>query len=929
MHRNISPLKITKIHGDKHGVIAVLFLFVVGFIFAALSLSMQTGQIIERRIKTDQTSDSAVYAFASKSAQGLNFIAANNLAIAGASHMAGALHLAADWGILFTVLFKAQSGVAGASPNLTDQEAEDKFQFMYDILKPIAKVYFRSATGLTRLNSVIKNSFPYLGMADAIGTGGASAPSAVIIPFGAPRGSQPGNAAEVQGSFMTKIKDNLKNSVASLIPNYDGLRRINSDETFCLAYQAGSLALSDKQHDYDKWIKEASFGPLQAIGDIVGTIASMAVKIGMIGNLVGIRVGFAGCGFGESGPVIGGSTSLDKLLIANLLQAILVGPLSGRPVEITMPEANGTIQPKKTAIELADDLDLKYQPYCQPPSVGQWATKAPLKTPLDPLRGMCIHPKRTANAHIYDQNNSSFSSGVPRSGPPTSHQIILRDYDVACLGTILFRWEGFAGLKEKENPADPTKPLTFDAKESHPDIALGDRDSDLCPSFEANIPHGKSPITYPEISPYNPGFPVPKQDFKSYLNLSRGTPFIAPIKAGLISTDGQNPSHWRGADPRPGAFSKILDALNCAMKMPQACPFSDASGGYFMSSQNKGGTGLKYIFRPVLNKLNWICPASAAGDGTGANIRENLQFESASDPSRWLNSFVKSGAPGLSGGGGSFVSLFIEAQSWHNDRVEQTVKDMTCQDFEAYDAGFPMTPPKPPLTAQNTTSNDYCTSGAHLCWQNAMQKKMGDTLKQGGLSFLVPGPTSQSQGETPLEASLHYAVLTINPLRTDNKTDIVARNDGTPLAHCPPNMGVSAKLDASTTVEVCDIQPVVGFISRIVTDDQGSKTDMQGGDQFGGGDVNLASGGALNATTSFGGGTIGTSGFMAISQASVIYETTQFGDPYRPASPPSTQAPPSKSKNYQMFWPSWRPAIEASRVMTHLLPDVIAKLVED
>ena len=70
---------------------------------------------------------------------------------------------------------------------------------------------------------------------------------------------------------------------------------------------------------------------------------------------------------------------------------------------------------------------------------------------------------------------------------------------------------------------------------------------------------------------------------------------------------------------------------------------------------------------------------------------------------------------------------------------------------------------------------------------------------------------------------------------------------------------------------------------------------------------------------------------MAITQSSVTYEDTAVGPEYRPAAASSdpNAIKPSPGKNYQMFWPSWKPNLEPSRVMSRILPETLSPLVED
>lgn len=915
---------------QKQGVIAVLFLFVVGFIFAAISLSMQTGQIVERRILTDQAADSASYAFASKSAQGLNFISANNLAIAGVSHMAGVMHLAADWGILIKALFRAKSVFSKGSPKMTKAD-EDSYQQVYNIVAPIVRLYFRAGTGLTRMNKVIRTSFPYLGLVDAIGTGAANAPSAVIIPFGAPTSQDIQPAGK---SFMQRAKNALKKVITSTLPNYRGLNLINSDEAFCLAYYTAEKALGGDHNEIDNWLTGAAFGPFEAIGKVISLVIDMFGKIGIIGNFVGLKVGFSGCGFGETGKGISTQGSVDKALISNLILAILTGPMSGRPYKFPLEGGEAIVHPKKNADELAKELNDEYNTDCKAVSkgvVGQWRYNSVsakpwfIETPVNPMQGMCVYPKssdpkKTQKKYVRFDKNFSSGTAISPGENPSDNFDFLADYEVACYGTILFKWEVYSGPKGDTLPTIPydenNPPPPVPAPESNTRVPKDDHKSDICPRFNAA---DSRLLDYPQPAEVPFGAPIVfnPASFKSFVNMSRSKPFLEPVINGLTVTDiTKSPARWRGDDPRPGAFAEISEYLSCATG--GHCPFddNDGQGGYF-----KNVKGVK--FYPKLDKMNWMCPISKKGDGSADNLRRIMKFDDPHDHSRWIHTVVYS----ESGGSNpttipSYVSRYIKIQEWHNKRVDELVNSMDCPNYELF-ASEDRANPSASNVKSESNSNDYCNANSHMCWQVAMQKVMGAALKKGQLSFMIPGPTTGVVKETPLEQSLHYAVVVINPLRVDNKTDIIGRNDGTALAHCPPNMQVEAKLEDNTTVEVCDIQPVVGYISRVISNNN-TQQSLKSGENFGGGDVNLASGGAIKVAET---DTFATNGFMAISQSSVRYEDTAGASPYTPA--PDKHLPPSMEKTYQMFWPSWKPVIEPSRVMTKLLPDSIAPLLED
>ncbi len=133
-------------------------------------------------------------------------------------------------------------------------------------------------------------------------------------------------------------------------------------------------------------------------------------------------------------------------------------------------------------------------------------------------------------------------------------------------------------------------------------------------------------------------------------------------------------------------------------------------------------------------------------------------------------------------------------------------------------------------------------------------------------------------------------------------------------------MDVKVQLENGGEVQVCDVQPVIGMISNMIKDDQGHDQALDANESLGFGNANLASGGGIEVGNS---GAVGLSGFMAISQAGVSFVKAP-DDPtlFDPASP-------SLAKTYQLFWPSWRPKVLPSRIMSRMLPSAVAPLVED
>ena len=514
--------------------------------------------------------------------------------------------------------------------------------------------------------------------------------------------------------------------------------------------------------------------------------------------------------------------------------------------------------------------------------------------------------------------NGNFQAGseLKPGEMPADDSIFLRDYDVACHGTILFKWEAYSGLAGYIENGDIEHPKYYPAP--LPKENPSDQEHDLCNQFVANQlpdkPNGGVFKYYPlqpeidTINSPNRFITDAPAAYRSFVNLSRGHSFLAPILNGLVLKKfGVPPEKWRGEDPPKDSFQELIVMRNCAAGMHELCPFNDASGHYF---KNENGD----TFYPKLDTLNWLCPA-AGTDPKAQNIRKTMQFDNPDDNSRWAHA-----ATNEDGHGWVNNNRYKDIQRWHNSRIDQLADAMHCEDYVRYKSAKPL---KDTANAPHSTgdSHDYCDPNAHMCWQSGLQHMLSDNLKKGDLTFFIPNQLPGSA--TSLDSSLHYAVLTMNALRVDNNKDILGGDPALP--HCPKNMVVDATLEDQTPVKVCDVQPVIGFISRVITGSDGQKKALASTEQFGGGDTNLASGGGISTVEQ---NRFGTSGFLAIAQSGVQYENSNL-DPYQPgklSSPPPVNA---ALGSYRMFWPSWKPVLEPSRVLGNILPQAISPLVED
>jgi hypothetical protein len=893
---------------SRSGVVAVLFLIVVAFIFGAISLSMQTGQIIERRISADQAADSAVVAFASKSSQGLNYISANNLAIAGAAHMVGALHLSADWLTAFSLIWKAKPICQGG----TAFKPEDYQQF-YEYFRPISKLYFKSAVGLTTLNGVIKVIFPYLGMLDAIRTGAANSPSTLIFPFGAP---SPQASSATTTTFKQTVSSSLKNAIHTMLPNYQGLTRMNSDETFCISYRASKT--NAERDNADEWMKELGAGSsntaAQIISQIAGVLGKFTALLGFLDGLHAFQIGFSGCGFGKEGPVKGGGGQQQQVAIASMLMEILRGPISGRTASFSNPNSplieasNIIVQPPKDATSLKAELGAlpALVSACDPnnPRKG-WkigdnnlpvAEANGQNGDLETGNGVCLVADTTPKkryAHGIFSNGQQIHPGES----PTNRDLV--GYRPVCFGEYLFDWKSYSGIKYRKSSTDPASKAVqpIDAPANYSDPV--DREKDICPEFEARV---DKPNLYPQ--PERSAHETLTNYRNTFVGLNRtNNSFLEPILARysqpLPQVMAELPAQFPGRSPviRDTAFEMINAYLKCASK-PDKCPWPN------LGFKNTNGV----FFMPNVNKLNWLCPIGDAVT-TEEILRKAWQF-STFDSLTWSGNKK-------------------HIQDWHNGRVETIISNMNCAAWRAFNGAPLQDPPATTTSTISTTSSgsaqshNYCTTSSHMCWQKAMQDSGNtpgkDTLGKGNMSFLIPKMPS-SAGASQFEQSLHYAVLTFTPLRTDQMGDI--NGGGGSLPHCPNNMEINATLgDGVTTVPVCDIVPVIGMLNRTVTDATGAATGLDPNAQIStkGVDMNLASGGMMKVGNDL---LFGRPGFIAIAQAGVKFKDNSDGAPAK-------AIPAPISNNYKLFWPSWYPAIEPSRVMSNIMPAAMAPLLED
>ncbi len=893
-HITSNPNHCAPRRSQKDGVIAVLFLVVVAFIFGAISFSMQTGQIIERRIKTDFAAEASVFAMASHNSQGLNYIASNNLAIAGAVHMSGAVHIAADiMAIIWTIPTSDKMDVLNVFPNTSmgtgsggthDDEMKKKYdKICYSYLKYAAKIFTNSAAGMTTLNTFLRNGYAVLGVPRAIEVGGANAPGAFVIPV-----NSSGLVSSTSNTSLKDVGTKLLSFLSTAITSIKyPLVRLRADESFCLPFEASAKTGDSDRHNPAKWLASITSSAPQIVQDAATATITITNAVTTLGSWIGFNIGFAGCGFGE--PTDGFGVQLDSskdgFKVAPLLALALRGPLSGR--EAAYPGCVATAADPALSIPAVtcppttppeqiwprfmgqDQGSIAISPNNSAP-IPSW-NAGDVPNPPPPRFEIQGH-KGQAGACVWMQPSTSGypTDELPKVSDGHGHQekgqVQLNNLNFANIDEVLFKWGGFGGRESSTNS------LTGNVLTSSPQPFGGrtpTNTEDLCPPFPTpvGVVNSRDLTWDPKIG------------------LTLNEPVLHPILKRLVFNAPNEPP----LDPQltGPVYVNVMKIMDCARANKRV--------------QSKNPDNSINYFTPKMDHLDFLCPVQA-----------NLKF---------LATDVL--PPGYDG-----------VRAWHNARVDQMncgtayQKLMTGDDIKCETPATTSTTPSSPGA---DPSFDFCAGAQnqHMCWQKGLQKQYTDykTLgKTSPLAFLVPKLTESSYSAplSPLEASLRYAVFLQNPIYTDAVGQINGRGDGSALSHCPTYMDAQAKV-GTNTVDVCDVTPMVGLLNRTIA----GGSDINAKESFGAGSdsstgvggTNLASGGSLAFEQSG-----GLPHMYAIAEARVVYDPATT-DSQKPTA--AAGVADSKSKAYQMFWPAWKARIVPSRVISKMMPAAISPLMED
>ena len=257
-------------HNSRGSVFIIFCLFLV-FLVGAISFSFYTGQVIKKKIKLQVATDIAATSMATHTSQGLNMIAANNIAIGASLHVAHAAPLLASHASLFYVAAGTISGsIQEAGSYLSDNVKSNFQQAIWDPLKVYYGAFIRTAGGLTSYNSYLKDYWMY---------------ASPFYGMEAARENLPGSS----------VVSWQKSSAIPLVHKFDGLSQTSPKETLCQTIDASNGIAS--RHASTNWL----LGPFVSAGSATPPIArKLNGLINSIDKYLSIvnPIGFTECGVG-------------------------------------------------------------------------------------------------------------------------------------------------------------------------------------------------------------------------------------------------------------------------------------------------------------------------------------------------------------------------------------------------------------------------------------------------------------------------------------------------------------------------------------------------------------------------------------------------------------------------------------------------------
>jgi hypothetical protein len=271
---------------NERGSVTVIFAMFALVLVGAVSWSLYVGQQVNQRIQLQNATDAGALATANHSAQGLNMIAANNLAIGASIHVAGAMPILASYGSILKLLdanvLDGLKIVGGSIVEVaTGKKVSDVFQTdVWDKLKVVPALYMQTAAGTTRFNRFLADWWMIPAPVRTLEMTRANAPGAVVLPLQVGRFSTPG------------------------VMRWEGLSETSPKATVCHSIRASRHVGDPKARDnFLVWVS----GPLHTInagGAALSSLSSaLAQGLEKLNDVLPIRFGFTKCGYGLKVPL--------------------------------------------------------------------------------------------------------------------------------------------------------------------------------------------------------------------------------------------------------------------------------------------------------------------------------------------------------------------------------------------------------------------------------------------------------------------------------------------------------------------------------------------------------------------------------------------------------------------------------------------------
>lgn len=270
----------------ERGAVSFLFIFLAPIVIGVISYSLYVGQQIDLKIETQNSSDASVFSMTGHATQGLNMISANNLAIGGALHVAGAVPILAAYGsIAYAMSFDATDSLITAAKDMASLLTLGAFNFTDDFQKNvwnhlavISSNYLRTAVGLTSFNQFISDYWLIPAPIRAIEMARLNTPDSIVLPL--------------QKSLINSPSSGLK---------YQGLKVTTSKEALCKTLRS-SEGVTDRDV-ISTWIT----GPLKTLGmppGLSSVISGLENLNRFINKYAAAKITFVGCGYGMKSPIL-------------------------------------------------------------------------------------------------------------------------------------------------------------------------------------------------------------------------------------------------------------------------------------------------------------------------------------------------------------------------------------------------------------------------------------------------------------------------------------------------------------------------------------------------------------------------------------------------------------------------------------------------